>query len=129
MQPPVMQLQFPESQGETCIKSAFLGGRPVAAVKVASGFYKNTQRDPPLPSSSGLMLVMDATTGVPLAVLADGGFLTDLRTGAAGALAVELFTPKRTLKKVAIIGSGIQARCTRTHIHTYTHMHTERATI
>jgi ornithine cyclodeaminase len=111
-QPPVMQLQFAQTGGETCIKSAFLGGRPIAAVKIASGFYNNPQREPPLPSGSGVIIVLDASTGLPLALLSDGGFLTDMRTGAAGALAVELLAPRRKLKKIAIIGAGAQARCT-----------------
>lgn len=106
-QPPVMQLAFPEHKGETCIKSAHLHGRTIACVKVASGFYDNPKKG--LPSGSGLMLLLDATTGFPLAMLQDGGYLTDVRTAAAGALAADLFCPK-ALGKVAIIGSGIQAR-------------------
>jgi len=109
MQPPVMQLQFPDHHGETCIKSAHLRGRDVAAVKVASGFYKNVEKG--LPNGSGLMMLLDATTGIPLALLRDGGYLTDLRTGAAAALGVDLLCAKdRVLPKVAILGSGIIAR-------------------
>lgn len=106
-QPPVQQLQF-FGHGETCIKSAYLLGRPYATVKVASGFYQNIDKG--LPSGSGLMMVLDAKTGFPSAILQDGGFLTDLRTAGAGALAVDLLVPRRSLKKIAIIGSGIQAR-------------------
>lgn len=107
-QPPVMQLAFPDHHGETCIKSAHLKGRTVACVKVASGFYDNPSKG--LPSGSGLMLLLDATTGTPLSLLRDGGYLTDLRTGAAGALACDLLCPRAEMSKIAIIGSGIQAR-------------------
>ena len=55
------------------------------------------------------MLVFDAQTGFPLAVLADNGYLTDLRTAAAGALALRLLAPERPLV-AAVIGPGIQAR-------------------
>lgn len=78
------------------------------AVKAASGFYDNPKAG--LPSGSGLMMIFDAKTGFPRAVLQDGGYLTDLRTGAAGALAVDLLAPLRKLNKVAIIGTGSQGR-------------------
>lgn len=108
-QPPIAQLQFPEHKGETCIKSAHLHGRAVACIKVASGFYDNPKKG--LPSGSGLMLLLDATNGLPVALLRDGGYLTDLRTGAAGALCADLFCLQgKTLNKIAIIGSGCQAR-------------------
>jgi len=54
------------------------------------------------------MLCFDARTGFPLALLRDNGYLTDLRTGAAGALAVRLLCPER-LGRVAVLGSGVQA--------------------
>jgi len=106
-QPPVQQLSFP-GKGETCIKSAYLKGQPYGVVKIASGFPGNIDRG--LPSGSGMMIVLDANTGAPRAVLQDGGYLTDLRTGAAGALAVDLLCRATKLGKIAILGSGVQAR-------------------
>tara|TARA_Y100001949_G_scaffold167214_1_gene164701 strand:+ start:4916 stop:5905 length:990 start_codon:yes stop_codon:yes gene_type:complete len=107
MQPPPMGLEVAPVGGEVHVKGAYLSGAPVFAVKIASGFYANVKRG--LPSGSGLMLVFDATTGFPLALLQDNGYLTDLRTAAAGALAARLLTFE-PLGKVAIIGSGLQAR-------------------
>lgn len=106
-QPPVQQLSFP-GKGETCIKSAYLQGNPYGVVKLASGFPGNVEKG--TPSGSGLMIVLDASNGVPRAVLQDGGYLTDLRTGAAGALAVDLLCRPSKLNKIAILGSGVQAR-------------------
>ena len=40
------------------------------------------------------MAVFDATTGLPVALLLDNGFLTDIRTGAAGAIAAEVLAPR-----------------------------------
>src|SRR5207247_10083667 len=57
-------------------------------IKVASGSYANPDRG--LPVGSGIVLVFDSMTGFPRAVLFDNGYLTDLRTGAAGALATDL---------------------------------------
>ena len=106
-QPPPMGLDIERVGGEVHVKGAYLTGSPVFAIKVASGFYRNAERD--LPSGSGLLIVFDATTGFPLALLQDNAYLTDLRTAAAGALAVRLLAPA-SLGKVAILGSGVQAR-------------------
>ncbi len=105
--PPPMGLDFPEFDGEVHVKSAYLRGAPIFAVKIASGFYRNAARG--LPSGSGLILVFDAETGFPIVLLDDNGYLTDLRTAAAGALAARLLTMD-TLRTVAVLGSGIQAR-------------------
>jgi ornithine cyclodeaminase len=76
-------------------------------VKVATGFYDNPKRG--LPSSSGLMLLFDAETGAPHAILLDEGRLTDLRTAAAGAVAAKHLAPG-ALDAIAILGAGVQAR-------------------
>ena len=55
------------------------------------------------------MAVFDATTGMPAALLLDNGFLTDIRTGAAGAIAADVLAPEN-IASVGILGSGIQAR-------------------
>jgi len=107
VQPPPLGMDLDEFQGEVHVKGAFLRGEPVFAMKVASGFYRNAQRG--LPTGSGLVLVFDAETGFPLALLQDNGFLTELRTGAAGALAVRLLAPDGPIK-VAVLGAGSQAR-------------------
>lgn len=106
-QPPPFSLELPEVRGEVHAKGAALEGAPIFALKVATGFYDNPARG--LPTGSGLMLVFDAGTGFPLAVLEDGGYLTELRTGAAGALAVRLLAPER-VERMAVIGTGVQAR-------------------
>ena len=105
--PPVINLDVPAHHGEFHIKTAYIEGIPHVAVKVASGFYDNVARG--LPSGSGLIAVFDATTGLPAALLLDNGFLTDVRTGAAGAVAADLLARKH-VAVVGVIGSGIQAR-------------------
>lgn len=104
-QPAPMALEFPERRGEVHVKAAYIEGAPVFAIKVASGFYANAAEG--LDSGSGLIVVHDARTGVPISVLADNGYLTDLRTGAAGALAVDLLAPHR-VRRLAILGAGRQ---------------------
>jgi ornithine cyclodeaminase len=105
--PPVINLEIPAVHGEFHIKTAHVDGIPHVAVKIASGFYDNPARG--LPSGSGLMALFDATTGRPAALLLDNGFLTDIRTAAAGALAADLLA-NPTISTVGVIGSGVQAR-------------------
>ncbi len=107
VQPPPLGMDLEDVRGEVHVKGAFLRGEPVFAMKVASGFYQNPERG--LPTGSGLVLVFDSTSGFPLALLRDNGYLTELRTGAAGALAARLLTPEKSLN-VAVLGAGSQAR-------------------
>jgi ornithine cyclodeaminase/alanine dehydrogenase-like protein (mu-crystallin family) len=107
VQPTPLGLDVPPVSGEVHVKGAYLTGSPVFALKVATGFYQNTTRG--LPSGAGLFLIFDATTGFPLALLRENGYLTDLRTGAAGALAARHLAPEH-IGMVAVLGSGIQAR-------------------
>lgn len=113
-QPAPLGLEIPESEGEVHVKGAHLRGAPVFALKVATGFYRNPRRG--LPTGSGLFLVFDAETGFPLALLRDGGYLTELRTGAAGALAVRLLA-RAEVGRAGFVGAGVQARYQARAIH------------
>lgn len=105
--PSVINLPVPGTRGEFHVKTAWVAGVPLIAVKVASGFYDNPALG--LPTGSGLMALFDAATGLPLGLLFDNGFLTDLRTGAAGAVAADCLA-RREIETVGVIGSGVQAR-------------------
>ncbi|HEU4401949.1 MAG TPA: ornithine cyclodeaminase family protein [Candidatus Polarisedimenticolia bacterium] len=105
--PAVINLDIPESHGEIHVKAGHLTGGSHYAVKVASGFYGNPERG--LPQNDGLVLVFDARTGVPAALLLDNGYITDLRTGAAGAVAARHLA-RRDARVVGVVGSGGQAR-------------------
>lgn len=105
--PPIMRIEVPERNGEIDIKSAYLPGFPGIAVKLSAGFFDNPRLG--LPSLGGLMVVLDAETGLPRCALFDNGYLTDLRTGLAGAVAAKhLADPNATI--AAIFGAGAQAR-------------------
>jgi ornithine cyclodeaminase len=52
---------------------------------------------------------MSARTGEPIALLDDGGTLTDLRTAIAGLIAAKYLAPRRP-KCIGIVGTGIQGR-------------------
>jgi ornithine cyclodeaminase len=93
--------------GELHAKGAALDGSPIFALKMATGFGANA--DAGLPTGSGVVIIFDRATGHVLGVLADDGYLTDMRTAAAVTLAV-LTLKAPTFRKLAIIGAGVQAR-------------------
>lgn len=105
--PAAMGFEVGSERGEVHVKAAYLHDTPYYSVKIASGFYANAARG--LPVSDGLIAVFDAHTGQLGAMLLDNGYLTELRTAAAGALAADLLA-RRDARNVAIIGSGSQAR-------------------
>ena len=105
--PGVIGLDIPPSQGEVHVKGAWLHGTPFFSIKEAAGFYGNGAKG--LPVGSGLILVFDAQNGFLRALLFDNAYLTELRTGAAGALAAELLA-RKDASRVAMIGAGGQAR-------------------
>jgi len=105
--PPIMRIEFPAENGEVDVKSAHVQGLDSFAIKMSSGFFNNYQLG--LPSLSGMMILLSAKTGAPQAVLLDNGYLTDVRTGAAGAVAARHLA-NETIETVGVIGAGSQAR-------------------
>ncbi|WP_101842161.1 cyclodeaminase [Halobacillus sp. Marseille-P3879] len=105
--PPIMRIDVPANNGEVDIKSAYIEGLDSFAVKLSSGFFDNPKRG--LPSANGMMILLSAETGEPLAVFADNGLLTDLRTAAAGAVAARSLS-REDSRTAGIIGTGSQAR-------------------
>lgn len=105
--PPVGELLFEKPPGDVHIKYGYIKNQEQYVIKIASGFYENTNLG--IPSGQGLMLLFKQTTGQLEAVLLDEGYLTNIRTVAAGALAVKHFAPK-PLKAVGIIGTGTIAK-------------------
>tara|TARA_Y100000590_G_scaffold182778_1_gene208274 strand:+ start:2879 stop:3859 length:981 start_codon:yes stop_codon:yes gene_type:complete len=105
--PPILRLDIEKYHGESDVKAAYIEGLDSYAIKIASGFFNNPKLG--IPSSNGLMILLDSKTGVLKAVLLDKGYLTDIRTAIAGAIAANyLSNPDST--KVGIIGAGIQAK-------------------
>ncbi|MFW5712424.1 MAG: cyclodeaminase [Spirochaetota bacterium] len=105
--PPIMMIPVPEKTGEVDVKSAYIKGIKRLAIKVASGFFENNKIG--LPSASGQMLVLSSETGYLDGVLLDNGYLTQVRTGAAGAVAAKFLAPENATN-AGVIGSGTQAR-------------------
>jgi ornithine cyclodeaminase/alanine dehydrogenase-like protein (mu-crystallin family) len=82
-----------------------LGGG-FALLKWVTSFPGNPARG--LPTVTGLVLVSDASNGMPVAVL-DAGAVTALRTGAAAVLAAETLG-REDADSAAVIGAGVNGR-------------------
>ena len=105
--PPILRLDIPEHRGEVDVKTAYVPGIECFAIKISPGFFDNPKLG--RPSVNGLMVLLSAKTGLVEALLLDNGYLTDVRTAAAGAVAAKhLSRPDSSV--AAIFGAGVQAR-------------------
>jgi ornithine cyclodeaminase len=105
--PPILRLDIREANGEVDVKTAYVPGLDSFAVKISPGFFDNPRLG--LPSVNGLMVLLSATTGILQAALFDNGYLTDVRTAAAGAVAARHLA-REDAESAAILGAGVQAR-------------------
>jgi ornithine cyclodeaminase/alanine dehydrogenase-like protein (mu-crystallin family) len=90
--------------GDKTVLSMPVIGASVFGAKLVSVVPGNASRG--LPVTTGLMMLSDGQTGLPLAVV-NAAALTALRTGAVGALALEFIAPA-SVDRVGIIGTGAQ---------------------
>jgi ornithine cyclodeaminase len=104
--PPVLSMVIDAHNGEVDVKTAYVPAFDSFALKISPGFFDNPTLG--LPSLNGLMILLSAKTGLVEAVFLDNGYLTDLRTAAAGAVAARHLAPKVTT--AGVIGTGLQAR-------------------
>jgi len=105
--PPILRLDIPAERGEVDVKTAYIPGLDSFAIKVSPGFFNNPSIG--LPSTNGLMIQFSAKTGLIKALLLDNGYLTDVRTAAAGAVAAKHLS--RVDATIAtIFGAGMQAK-------------------
>lgn len=104
--PPIGSLHFEYPTGDCHIKYGYSKRGKYYIVKIASGFYENPKHG--LPSNNGLMILFDKETGKPVCILLDEGYLTDIRTAAAGYIAAKCLAPK-TVGCIGIVGTGAQA--------------------
>jgi ornithine cyclodeaminase/alanine dehydrogenase len=85
---------------------AFLADDDVVAIKWIGGYRSNKDRG--LPYLSGLIIVNDAETGLPVGVM-DASEITAARTAAASGACIRRFAPP-AWSRVGIIGCGEQGR-------------------
>ena len=105
VQPPGLELDVADRQGLALIKTAYTSGDDGFAVKVVSAYFGNPKIG--LPSVNGLMIVFRADNGLIDTLLLDNGYLTNIRTAAAGAVAAKHLSRPNS-KTAAILGAGTQ---------------------
>ena len=105
--PPILSMAIPHANGEVDVKTAYIPGFEGFAIKVSPGFFDNPKLG--LPSLNGLMILFSATTGLVEALLLDNGYLTDVRTASAGAVAARWLAPAN-VTTAGVMGTGVQAR-------------------
>ncbi|MER9924246.1 ectoine utilization protein EutC [Mesorhizobium sp. M0048] len=104
--PSILRLDIPEHRGEVDVKTAYVPGIDGFAIKISPGFFDNPKLG--LPSVNGMMVLLSSKTGLIEALLLDNGYLTDIRTAAAGAVAAKHLS-RADSSVAAIFGAGVQA--------------------
>jgi ornithine cyclodeaminase len=100
------QLPVDRHEGVTLFMPAYLSESDDLGIKIVSVFPGNL--DEGLPTIFALVVVVDAATGRPVAVM-DGTYLTALRTGAASGAATDLLA-RQDAETAAVFGAGVQGR-------------------
>jgi len=104
--PDRIALSVERHNGVPLFMPAYLAESDDLGVKIAGVYPDNPQRG--LPTIFAIVVVLEASTGRPLAVM-DGTYLTALRTGAASGVATRLLS-RTDAHVVAVFGAGAQGR-------------------
>lgn len=102
------RLHMDVAQGKTTALIMPVFSEAVGSIGLKMATLCRDNPDRGLPLLHALVLLMDGTTGVPLAVM-DGGIVTALRTGAASGVATDLLA-RNDAAFAAVFGAGVQAR-------------------
>ncbi len=105
--PPKSYIFFRKFGGDFRVMPAYLEELGAAGVKVVNAHPENPEKHD-LPSVMATILLLSPETGAPLAVM-DGTLITNMRTGAAAAVAAK-YLARKDSKIVAMVGAGAQAR-------------------
>jgi alanine dehydrogenase len=108
--PPKVYVTLPEGDFRTM--PAYLPSLSIAGVKVVNVHPGNPAKG--LPTVMALTIILDIATGQPVAVI-NATRLTDMRTGAAGAVAAKYLSPRREIV-LGVVGTGRQAEAQVTAI-------------
>ncbi len=104
--PSKLYLYFKNHNGDLRTMPAYLEEQDITGVKIVNVHPDNPKKG--LPTVMALVILNSTQTGAPLAIM-DGTYLTDMRTGAAGGVAVKHLA-RRNSKTVGFVGTGNQAR-------------------
>jgi ornithine cyclodeaminase/alanine dehydrogenase len=97
----------PQYAGVALFMPAYLKGMGALGAKVVT-VYKDNPAKHGLPTVLGTIILLDETTGAPLAIM-DGGYLTAMRTGGVAGLATRLLA-RPDARVHTMFGTGGMAR-------------------
>jgi len=101
--PPKLYLNLPDYHGDFRAMPAYIDGS--AGLKWVSVYPNNRRQN--LPSVMATITLCDPKTGCPLAIM-DGTYITSMRTGAAGGVAVK-YLARKDSSVIGMVGAGMQA--------------------
>ena len=114
------KVEMPPKPGIHTMPDAFIHAMPAyipslgsAGIKWVSGYPENYKRN--LPYITGLLILNDPETGIPLSVM-DCIWITAMRTGAATAIAAKYMANMESTT-VGILGCGVQGRTNLRALH------------
>ena len=105
--PPKSYVYFKKYDGDFRVMPAYLEEMGAAGVKIVNAHPRNP-KEHGLPTVMAMIVLLDPKTGAPLAIM-DGTWITNLRTGAGGAVAAK-YLARKDSRTVAMVGAGVQAR-------------------
>ena len=108
--PPKVYITLPDGDFRTM--PAYLPSQSIAGVKIVNVHPGNPAKG--FPTVMALTVIIDIDTGQPIAVI-NATRLTDMRTGAAGAVAAKYLSAKKEII-LGVIGTGRQAQAQVTAI-------------
>lgn len=106
-QPQIVSIAMPKRRAECDLKCCYNSGNDTLSIKVAA-LYSDNGTINNLPHMMGTVLLFDTTDGNILSIM-EGGLITGVRTGAAGAISCDLLA-RKDAHIVAVLGAGEQAR-------------------
>lgn len=104
--PPIVSIETGNG-GEVDFKTGYSQQEEIIGIKMAGGFWENPKKYN-IPSAIAMICLFDGENGTPVCIM-DGTLITAYRTAAAGTLGA-LCLARKDSKKVAVIGTGAQAR-------------------
>ena len=105
--PAKIYLYYRKYGGDLRSMPAFLENLDISAVKIVNVHPMNPAQNR-LPTVMAVIVLIDPSTGAPIAIMG-GTTITDMRTGAAGAIAAK-YLARKDSRIVGLVGAGAQAR-------------------
>ncbi len=103
--PPKSYLFYRKYHGDLRTMPAYIESLNATGVKIVNVHVNNAEKN--LPTVMATIILNDPETGFPIAIM-DGTYLTALRTGSAGAVAIK-YLARDDAESIGFIGCGAQA--------------------